>query len=165
MSKKPTVGIRQCGSKCGICVSLYKQIPLDNIKGPTRTSGATTVTLSTAMALRCTNDKVKIHRPHTLAKTHKKRSFSNITLGSDDQFPDQNFYCWPAPISILCLEKRSHNGFSSESAASTRVKQFTGILKTAGDDDKKQTLTVRVRRFGFGFPVLLVVPKINCIQF
>lgn len=28
------------------------QIPLDRAKGPTRTSGATTVTLSTAMALR-----------------------------------------------------------------------------------------------------------------
>lgn len=46
------------GSGCDVLMSV--KIPLDRLKGPTPTSGATTVTLSTAMALRF-KDKLQIN--------------------------------------------------------------------------------------------------------
>lgn len=75
------------------------QIPLDRTKGPTWTSGATTVTLSTAMALRNRHIKAGLSRS---ASWDEK---NNLTLDSGDQFPYQNCGCWSTPISTRCLKE------------------------------------------------------------
>lgn len=72
------------------------QVPLDRMKGPTLTSGAITVTLSTAMALRFKN--LMEDELHTNTKTlqflcYKIEQNNLSTLGSGDLFPYQNDDC------------------------------------------------------------------------
>lgn len=72
------------------------QVPIDRTKGPTLTSGATTVTLSTAMALRFKD--LMEDELHTNTRTLHFLCFkieqNNLsTLGSGDLFPYQNDDC------------------------------------------------------------------------
>lgn len=91
----------------------WRLVPLDRMKGPTLTSGATTVTLSTAIALRF-KDVTKISDTQTPIKKKKECGFLMLlsendrsTSGSGDRFPRQNDDCWSSLTATLYLKTYS----------------------------------------------------------